>query len=185
MRSVLGVHRKDWCWNWNSYFDHLMQRADLFGKTLMLGKVEGRRRRGRREWDGWMASPTQWTWVWVNSGSWWWTERPGMLWFMGPQRVGHDWVPELTDWWLSNFLDYSFGLLSRKPRFFLISIPTYFAFWLPKLLSWASQVAPVLKNLPANIWSDKRQWFNLGWGRPPGGDPLEECDEMNLQDDTL
>ena len=51
-----------------------------------------------RGWDGWMASPTWWTWVWVNSGSWWWTGRPGMLWFMGSQRVGHDWATELN-WW--------------------------------------------------------------------------------------
>ena len=51
-----------------------------------------------RGWDGWMASPTRWTWLWVNSGSWWWTGRPGVLWFMGLQRVGHDWVTELTDW---------------------------------------------------------------------------------------
>ena len=43
-----------------------------------------------RGWDGWMASPTQWTWVWVNSGSWWWTGRPGVLQFMGSQRVGHN-----------------------------------------------------------------------------------------------
>ena len=49
-----------------------------------------------RGWDGWMASPTQWTWVWVNSGSWWWTGRPGVLWFMGLQRAGHNWVTELN-----------------------------------------------------------------------------------------
>ena len=49
-----------------------------------------------RGWDGWMASPTQWTWVWVNSGSWWWTGRPGVLQSMGSQRVGHDWVTELN-----------------------------------------------------------------------------------------
>ena len=47
-----------------------------------------------RGWDGWMASPTQWTWVWVNSGSWWWTGRPGVLQFMGSQRVRHDWATE-------------------------------------------------------------------------------------------
>ena len=52
-----------------------------------------------RGWDGWMASPTRWTWVWVDSGSWWWTGRPGVLRFMGSQRVGHDWVTELNwDW---------------------------------------------------------------------------------------
>ena len=49
-----------------------------------------------RGWDGWMASPTRWTWVWVNSGSWWWTGRPGVLRFMGSQRVGHDWATELN-----------------------------------------------------------------------------------------
>ena len=49
-----------------------------------------------RGWDGWMASPTRWTWVWVNSGSWWWTGRPGVLRFMGSQRVGHNWVTELN-----------------------------------------------------------------------------------------
>ena len=49
-----------------------------------------------RGWDGWMASLTQWTWVWVNSGSWWWTGRPGMLWSMGSQRVRHDWATELN-----------------------------------------------------------------------------------------
>ena len=49
-----------------------------------------------RGWDGWMASLTQWTWVWVDSGSWWWTGRPGVLQFMGSQKVGHDWATELN-----------------------------------------------------------------------------------------
>ena len=48
-----------------------------------------------RGWDGWMASLTRWTWVWVNSGSWWWTRRPGVLQFMGSQRVGRDWATDL------------------------------------------------------------------------------------------
>ena len=53
-----------------------------------------------RGWDGWMASPTRWTWVWVNSRSWWWTGRPGVLQFMGWQRVRYDWATELnwTEW---------------------------------------------------------------------------------------
>ena len=67
------------------YFGHLMWRTDSLGKSLMLGKIEGRRR-----WDGWMTSPTQWTWVWVGSKSWW-TGMPGILESMGSQRVGHDW----------------------------------------------------------------------------------------------
>ena len=48
-----------------------------------------------RGWAGWMASLTWWTWIWVNSRSWWWTGRPGMLQFMGSQRIGHDWATEL------------------------------------------------------------------------------------------
>ena len=80
------------------YFDHLIQRADSLEKTLMLRGIGGRRRRGNRGWHSWMASPTRWTWVWVNSRSWWWTGRSGVLWFMGQQRVGHDWATELTDW---------------------------------------------------------------------------------------
>ena len=74
------------------YFGYLMQRTDSFEKTLMLGKIEGCRRRGRQRMSGWMASQTQWTWVWVNSGSWLWTGRPGVIQSMGLQRVGHDWV---------------------------------------------------------------------------------------------
>ena len=68
-----------------------MQRTDSFEKTLMLGKIEGSDDRGR---DDWMASPTQWTWVWVSSGSWWWTGKPGLLQYMGSQRVRQDWATE-------------------------------------------------------------------------------------------
>ena len=75
------------------YFGHLMQRTDLFEKTPMLGKIKGRRRRG---WNGWMASPTQWTWVWVGSVSWWWTGRPDVLQSMGSQRFLHYWATELN-----------------------------------------------------------------------------------------
>ena len=78
------------------YFGHLMWRVDSLGKTLMLGGIGSRRKRGRRGWDGWMASPTQWTGVWMNSGRWWWTGRPGVLRFMWLQRVGHDWETELN-----------------------------------------------------------------------------------------
>ena len=74
------------------YFGHLMQRTDSFEKTLTLGKIEGRGEGDDRGWNVWIASLTQWTWVWVDSMSWWWTGRPGVLWFMGLQRVGHDWA---------------------------------------------------------------------------------------------
>ena len=78
------------------YFGHLMWRTDSFEKTLMLGKIECKIEGDNRGWDDWIASLTQWTWVWASSGSWWWTGKPGMLQFMGSQRVGHDWVTELN-----------------------------------------------------------------------------------------
>ena len=81
------------------YFGHLMRRTDSLEKSLE--KIECRRRRGHRRWDGWMASPTRWTWVWVSSGSWWWTGKPGVLQSMGSQRVGHDWATDLTDIYLA------------------------------------------------------------------------------------
>ena len=82
------------------YFGHLMQRADSFEKTLMLGKFRAGGEGDDRGWDGCMASLTQWTLVWVDYGSWWWRGRPGMLQFMGSQRVRHDWVTELN--WSAN-----------------------------------------------------------------------------------
>ena len=96
-RSVLGVHWKDWCWSWNSNtlatwckeLTHL--KRPWCWERLKAGE-EG----DDRAWDGWMASPTQWTWVWVDSGSWWWTGRPGVLQFMGSQRIGHGWATELN-----------------------------------------------------------------------------------------
>ena len=96
-RSVLGIHWKDWCWSWNSNtlatwckeLTHL--KRPWCWKRLRTGS-EG----DDRGWDGWMASPTWWTWVWVNSGSWWWTGRPGVLPSMGSQRVRHDWATELN-----------------------------------------------------------------------------------------
>ena len=74
-----------------------MQRVDSLKKTLMLGGIRGRRRRGRQRMRWLDGHLTRWTWVWVNSGRWWWTGRPGALRFMGSQRVRHDWATEL-DW---------------------------------------------------------------------------------------
>ena len=75
---------------------HLMQRADSFEKTLMLGKIEGRQRRGQQgmRWSDGITA--QWTRVWVNSGNWWWTGKPGVLESMGSQRVGDDWATKLN-----------------------------------------------------------------------------------------
>ena len=73
------------------YFGHLMWRVDSLEKTLMLGGI-GAGEGDDRGWDDWMASPTRWTWVWVNSGSWWWTGRPGMLGVAKSQTRLSDWT---------------------------------------------------------------------------------------------
>ena len=72
----------------------------------MLGKIEGGSEVGDRGWAGWMASLTQWTWVWASSRSWWQTGRPGVLQSMGSQRVGHECVTELNWSSLQHYLQY-------------------------------------------------------------------------------
>ena len=101
------------------YFGHLMRRADSFKKTLMLGKMEGRRRGDDRGWDGWMVSPTQWTWICVDSGSWWWTRRPCVLPFTGSQKSD---TTEQLNW--TDIVEYSFRFLSFFSFGFLS-----FCFW--------------------------------------------------------
>ena len=87
-----------WCWRRLLRVPWTARRANqsILEKTLMLGGIGGGGEGDDRGWDGWMTSPTRWTWVWINSRSWWWTGRPGVLRFMGSQRVRHDWVTELN-----------------------------------------------------------------------------------------
>ena len=88
---------KDWCWSWNSNtLATWCEDLTHLKRPWCWERLRARREGDDRGWDGWMASPTQWTWVWVDSGSWWWIGRPGMLWFMASQRVGHDWATELN-----------------------------------------------------------------------------------------
>ena len=108
---------RDWCWSWNSNtlanwceeLTHL--KRPWFWERLRAGG-EG----DNGGWGGWMASPTQWTWVWVDSGSWWWTGRPGVLQSMGLQRVRHDWATELNwrkdhgTWNVTSYLQNIYGL---------------------------------------------------------------------------
>ena len=93
----LNIHWKDWCWSWNSntlatWCEELthLKRPRCWARWKAGGKGDN------RGWDGWMASLTWWTWVWVNSRSWWWTGKPVVLQSMGSQRVGHDWGTELN-----------------------------------------------------------------------------------------
>ena len=76
------------------YFDHLMQTANSLERPWCLERLKGGGEGDDRGWDGWMASLTQWTWVWASPGRWWRTGKLGLLQSMGSQRVGHDWVTE-------------------------------------------------------------------------------------------
>ena len=96
-RAVLGVHWKDWCWSWNSNtLATWCKELTHWKRPWCWERLRAGGEGDNRRWDGYMVSLTQWTWVWVNSGSWWWTGRPGVLWFMGLQRVRHDWATELN-----------------------------------------------------------------------------------------
>jgi len=87
----------DWCWCWNSNTLATRCKELTHWKTPWCWeRLKAGGEGDDRGWDGWMASPTQWTWIWVNSGSWWWTGKPGMLQSMGWEPVGHDWVIELN-----------------------------------------------------------------------------------------
>ena len=96
-RSALGFLWKEWCWSWISSTLATSCEELTHWKRLGCWEVLWAGEEGNdRGWDGWMASLTRWMRAWVNSGSWWWTGRPAVLWFMGSQRVGHDWVTQLN-----------------------------------------------------------------------------------------
>ena len=96
-RSTLGFLWKEWCWSWSSSTLDTSCEELTHWKRLWCWEGLGAGGEGDDQgWDGWIPSLTRWTWVWVNSGRWWWTGRPGVLRFMGSQRLGHDWVTELS-----------------------------------------------------------------------------------------
>ena len=101
-KSVLNIHWKDLCWSWSANTLAIWcEELTHWKRPCSWERLNTGRKGDDRGWDGWMASPTQWTWVWVCSRRWWKTGKPGVLQSMGSQRVGQDWVTALTDW-----LDY-------------------------------------------------------------------------------
>ena len=111
LQGIQPVHPKgNWSWVFIGRTDVEAETPILWPpdeKNWLIWKEPDAGKDGRQEkkgmtrgWNGWIASPSQWTWVWVNSGRWWWTGRPGVLQFMGSQRVRHDWETELnwTEW---------------------------------------------------------------------------------------
>ena len=93
----LDIHWKDWCWSWNANtLATWCKEWTYWKRPWCWERLKAGGEGDDRGWDGWMPSPTQWTWVWVNSRSWRWTGKPGMLQSMGSQRVGHDWATEMN-----------------------------------------------------------------------------------------
>ena len=96
-RSALGFLWSEWCWSWNSStLATSCEELTHWKRLWCWERVGAGGERGEPGWDGWMASLTRWTCVWVRSGRWWWTGRPGVLRFMGSQIIGHDWATELN-----------------------------------------------------------------------------------------
>ena len=93
-RSVLNIHWKDWCWSWSSNTLAIWsEELSLWTRPWCWERLKPGEEGDNWGWDGWMASLTWWTWVWVNSGSWWWTGMPGVLQSMGSQSR-----TQLSDW---------------------------------------------------------------------------------------
>ena len=95
MKSVLNIHWKDWCWSWNSNtVATWCKELPPWKRPWCWERLKVGGQGNNRGWDSWMASLTQWTWVSVNFGNWWWTGRPGVLQSVGLQSIGHDWATE-------------------------------------------------------------------------------------------
>ena len=96
-KSVLNIHWKDRCWSWNfSTLGSWCEELTYWKRPWCWERLKVGGEGDDRGWDDWMALLIQCTWTWVNSGSWWWTGKPGVLQSIGLQRVGHDWVTEMN-----------------------------------------------------------------------------------------
>ena len=88
---------EDRCWSWNSnILANWWEELTHWKRPWCWERFKAGEEEDERGWDSWMASPTQWAWVWLSSGSWWWTGKSGMLQSMGSKRVGYDWATELN-----------------------------------------------------------------------------------------
>ena len=118
LKEISPEYSLEGCWSWNSnILATWREEMTHWKRTWWWERLKAGGEGDERGWDGWMASPTQWTWVWVSSGSWWWTGRPGMLLFMGSWRVGHDWVSELNWTELSLLHSFNTGQKGWEERF--------------------------------------------------------------------
>ena len=123
LKEISPEHSLDWCWSWN--FNTLATwcyELTHWKIHWCLERLKAGQKGDDRGWDGWMASLTQWTWVWANSWSWWWTGRPGVLQSMGLQRVRHDSVTELN--WTEKIFFMEARTFRKHFRNYLIKMVT-------------------------------------------------------------
>ena len=149
-------------WSWNS--NSLATSCEELTHWKRLWCWEGLGAGGEGEdrgWDGWMASPTRWTWVWVDSGGWWWTGRPGVLQSPGSQRVGHDWATELN-WTELRLPSTHFPLL--LPRILILLCRTHPSYMRYKLVGPQSRCPQSLAEGRAPD-VDQTKWVNRLPGR--------------------
>ena len=128
-KSVLNIHWKDWCWNWSANtLSTWCKELTHWKRSLCWERLKAGEEGNDRGWDGWMASPTQWTWVWASFGNWLWTRKPGVLQSIGSERVRRDSATEVN--WTLNFMHY---IIHRTTSgIFLnisIQIPMMMCFW--------------------------------------------------------
>ena len=104
-KSVLNI--QDWSWSWSSNtLATWCEKLTHWKRSWCWERLKAGGEGADRGWDGWMASPTWWTWVWASSGNWWWTGKPSMVQSIGSQRVGHEWATELN-------IVKSFGIINK------------------------------------------------------------------------
>jgi len=151
-----GLHWKDWCWSWNSNtLATWLEELTYWQRPSCWERLKVGREGDDRGWDVWMASVTQWTWVWVKSKSWWWTGRPGVLQSMGSQIVRHDWATELTDW----------------TDLMIVLISCFLGLWLRNTTNWGTY--------RTEIYCLKFWWPQV-WGQGVSGlVTSEDCEERS------
>ena len=163
MRSVLGVHWRDWCWSWNSNtlatwckeLTHL-KRPWCWERLRAGGEGDD------KGWDGWMASPTQWTWVWVKSGSWWWTGGLACCGLWGHKEL------DMTEWMNWTELNWNASVKANESLWFLPQGPsglTGDALPLEGPSSWPyklpANVQACPRPAPCNSFHDDDAWLDL------------------------
>ena len=127
---------------------------------MKLGGIGGRRRRGNKGWDGWTSSPTRWTWVSVNSGRWWWTGRPGMLQFMGSQRIGHNWATELNKQWVTMRMPFISLHLITQAFYHLTASQKRWVQW---YIFWETTFTEQIHNYLAVLGLSCSTWDLVSW----------------------